>query len=128
MNYRHEYKHEINLSDVLILRQRLRAVMQPDRHAAEGKYEIRSLYFDNLSDKALREKLDGINYREKFRIRYYNNDLSLIHLEKKSKFDRVGTKQYAALSKEEVQSLLNGDYTWMGQKIGRASCRERVSF
>ena len=55
MNYRHEYKHEINLSDVLILRQRLRAVMQPDRHAAEGKYEIRSLYFDNLSDKALRE-------------------------------------------------------------------------
>ena len=116
MNYRHEYKHEINLSDVLILRQRLRAVMQPDKHADEGKYEIRSLYFDNLSDKALREKLDGINYREKFRIRYYNGDTSLIHLEKKSKFDRVGTKQYAALSKEEVQSILNGDYSWIGQR------------
>ena len=105
MNYRHEYKHEINLSDVLILRQRLRAVMQPDKHADEGKYEIRSLYFDNLSDKALREKLDGINYREKFRIRYYNNDLSLIHLEKKSKFDRVGTKQYAALSRSEERRV-----------------------
>ena len=34
-------------------------------------------------DKALREKLDGVSRREKFRIRYYNLDPSLIHLEKK---------------------------------------------
>ena len=31
------------------------AVMKPDRHAVDGKYEIRSLYFDNLDDEALRE-------------------------------------------------------------------------
>ena len=71
MDFRHEWKHEINLSDVITLRQRLRAVAQPDRHTINGSYEIRSLYFDNLSDKALREKLDGVNIREKFRIRYY---------------------------------------------------------
>lgn len=116
MNFRHEWKHEINFSDMMILRQRLQAVMRPDRHTVEGKYEIRSLYFDTPSDKALQEKLDGLNYREKFRIRYYNNDLSLIHLEKKSKFDRVGTKQSVTLSKEEVTALLDNDCSWMRQR------------
>ena len=82
IQYRHEWKHEISYSDLLAIRQRLRAVAQADPHAIDGKYLIRSLYFDNLNDKALREKIDGVNLREKFRIRYYNGDLSLIHLEK----------------------------------------------
>ena len=69
MDYRHEWKHEISFSDMMILRQRLGAVMQRDENAKGGKYFIRSLYFDNAADKALREKLDGVNNREKFRIR-----------------------------------------------------------
>ena len=85
MRYRHEWKHELTWADVLELRQRLRAVALPDPHAVDGRYLIRSLYFDTLPDKALREKLDGVNRREKFRIRYYNRDTSVIHLEKKSK-------------------------------------------
>ena len=55
IQYRHEMKHEISGCDLMLLRQRLRAVMKPDRHAVDGKYEIRSLYFDNMEDKALRE-------------------------------------------------------------------------
>ena len=76
MNLRHEWKHEINVSDMIAIRQRLRAVAKPDAHAVDGKYLIRSLYFDDISDMALREKLDGVNRREKFRIRYYNGDTS----------------------------------------------------
>lgn len=85
MKYRHEWKHEISYGDMFVLRQRLSAVMKRDAHAVYGKYLIRSLYFDNASDKALREKLEGVNVREKFRIRYYNNDTSVIHLEKKAR-------------------------------------------
>lgn len=59
MDLRHEWKHEISDCDRLVLRQRLSAVMQLDPHAIDGKYFIRSLYFDNGTDKALREKLDG---------------------------------------------------------------------
>ena len=113
MVFRHEWKHEINYSDMIILRQRLRAVMKPDENAVDGKYFIRSLYFDNLSDKALREKIDGVNCREKFRIRYYNGDTSLIHLEKKSKINGLGSKQSANLSSEEAQKIVDGDYDWM---------------
>lgn len=115
MTFRHEWKHEINVADMITLRSRLRAVTQTDSHAIDGTYEIRSLYFDNLSDKALREKLDGVNNREKFRLRYYNKDSSLIHLEKKSKRNGLGTKESAVVTKEEVQALIDGDYRWMSE-------------
>ncbi len=113
MDFRHEWKHEINYSDMLILRQRLKTVMKPDENAVDGKYFIRSLYFDNISDKALREKIDGVNCREKFRIRYYNSDTSLIHLEKKSKINGLGNKQSANLTAEEAQKIVDGDLDWM---------------
>lgn len=113
MVMRHEWKHEINLSDMITLRQRLRAVIQPDEHSADGKYEVRSLYFDNMEDKALREKLDGVNIREKFRIRYYNGDTSYIHLEKKSKRGNLGSKESVLISKEQAQAIVDGNYDWM---------------
>lgn len=113
--YRHEWKHEIDLSDRIAIRQRLRAVARPDEHARDGRYLIRSLYFDTPSDRALREKLDGVNRREKFRLRYYNGDLSLIHLEKKSKWNGLGTKEQAEVSAAEVRALLAGDLDWMAR-------------
>lgn len=115
MTYRHECKHEITLADVITLRQRLRAVAQPDPNAVNGRYLIRSLYFDTPTDQALREKLDGVNHREKFRLRYYNKDTSLIHLEKKSKQDGLGTKESATVTAAEAQSIIDGNYAWMAQ-------------
>lgn len=113
MKYRHEWKHEITYSDYLVLRQRLRAVMHRDAHGDNGRYFIRSLYFDTPADTALREKLDGINIREKFRIRYYDLNPSLIHLEKKSKRGGLGTKASATVTEQEVRKILAGDLDWM---------------
>ena len=113
VQFRHEWKHELSCADMLVLRARLRAVMKPDPHAIDGKYHIRSLYFDNLDDKALREKIDGVNMREKFRIRLYNCDPSVIHLEKKAKRNGLGTKFSANLSAEEAQKIVDGDLDWM---------------
>lgn len=113
MDFRHEWKHEISRSDLIAIRQRLRAVARVDENAVDGQYHIRSLYFDTPSDKALREKLDGINRREKFRIRYYNHDPSLIHLEKKSKWNGLGNKQVVELSQEEAQAIADGNLAWM---------------
>ncbi len=113
LRYRHEWKHLISYSDLLEIRMRMRAVARPDPHAADGKYHIRSLYFDNGRDKALREKIDGVNRREKFRIRYYNLDPSLIKLEKKSRQNGLGTKFSAGLTASEAQRIVEGDTEWM---------------
>lgn len=113
--FRHEVKHEISRHDVLILRQRLRAVMKPDQHAQNGRYIIRSLYFDSPDDKALREKLDGVNVREKYRIRLYNRDASVIKLERKYKLGGLGCKQSAELSPAMAEAAAHGDFAWMAQ-------------
>lgn len=115
MKFRHEVKHEISNLDMLILRQRLSAVMVPDSHTKDGRYEIRSLYFDNLDDKALREKLDGVSIREKYRIRLYNNDPSVIHLERKSKRGELGYKDLALLTAEQAKQIVDGDIRWMAE-------------
>ena len=113
MDFRHEVKHEINYSDMLVIRHRLSAVAMPDPHAIDGRYRIRSLYFDNIADKALMEKINGLSRREKYRIRYYNGDTSVIHLEKKTKIDRLGNKQTAPLTAQQAQSIVDGDVGWM---------------
>ena len=113
--YRHEWKHEISNCDRLILHQRLQAIMEPDHHAVNGTYLIRSLYFDTPADTALREKLDGVSRREKFRIRCYNHDFSLIHLEKKSKLAGLGCKESADLTQSEAEKIIAGDLLWMAQ-------------
>lgn len=126
MDFRHEWKHEINVSDMISIRHRLGAVARPDPHAVNGRYLIRSLYFDDITDRALREKLDGVNRREKFRIRYYNGDTSLIHLEKKSKLNGLGNKQSAVLTREEAQAIVDGELDWMSSS-GRPLVQELYS-
>ena len=123
MQYRHEWKHEINYADMLTLRPRLSVVMNRDKHAVNGAYQIRSLYFDNLSDKALREKIDGVNIREKFRIRYYNGDTSFIVLEKKSKINGLCAKESCQISADEAQKIVDGNLGWMPES-GRPLCTE----
>lgn len=51
IKFRHEWKHAITYSDMITIRQRLIAVARQDTHAVDGKYKIRSLYFDNITDK-----------------------------------------------------------------------------
>lgn len=110
MKYRHELKYEITYADMLILRSRLPYVMSRDSNAVDGKYLIRSLYFDNDYNKALKEKIDGVNKREKFRIRMYNFDSSLIKLEKKSKINGLCRKDSTIITREQTLKILNGDY------------------
>ena len=114
MKFRHEEKFIINYCDYLTLRSRLRRVLPFDEHTdAGGQYRIRSIYFDTPGDLALRQKLDGVNRREKFRIRFYNLDLSFIRLEKKSKLNSLCCKEEAALSCQEAKNLLSGSGFWM---------------
>ena len=114
MALRHEWKHRIDTAGLLALWARLGAVLQRDPHALGGSYQVRSLYFDNLADKALREKLESVNHREKFRLRFYNGDLSLLVLEKKTKTNGLCGKAQTPLTVEEARALLEGRHQELG--------------
>lgn len=113
MQWRHEWKHEISPADAVIIRHRMGAVGMLDPHATKGSYHIRSLYFDNVYDKVLREKLDGVDKRDKWRIRLYDGNDSLIHLERKSKRHGLGTKESCDISASEAQAIVDGNISWM---------------
>lgn len=111
---RHEIKVFITLSDYISIKNRLKNFATLDTNAGDsGIYHIRSLYFDNFNDKALMEKISGINNREKFRIRFYNHNHSFIRLEKKSKSNGLCYKSSATLTKEECEKILNGDIEFL---------------
>ncbi len=122
MKFRHETKHEITVADRLTIASRMGAVAKRDIHSLGGKYEIRSLYFDNIRDKALLEKLNGVNVREKFRLRYYNGDTSYIVLEKKSKINGLCNKVSAVVTESEVEKILSGDIGFMAQSEREVLC------
>lgn len=114
MQYRSELKHLISPGDRAAICAVMKTVARLDPHAQpRGYYTIRSLYFDSISDRALREKLDGVNEREKFRIRYYDGDTSVIHLEKKVKRDSLGYKVSCSLTADEARRIVSGDTLWM---------------
>ena len=112
--FRHEIKHYINTSDYLAIKNRLTQIMSVDKNSNEKReYKIRSLYFDNFRDKVLMEKINGISVREKFRIRYYNDDHSFIKLEKKSKVNGLCSKDSELITKEECENLIKGDIDFL---------------
>lgn len=114
MKARHEFKHSLNYSDYIVLRNRLKHAMSRDPYTdANGEYRVRSLYFDTPGDKALREKIDGVDNRDKFRIRRYLGNDDYLVLEKKSKRHGLCYKQSVRVTADEVRSLLNGNYDWL---------------
>jgi SPX domain-containing protein involved in vacuolar polyphosphate accumulation len=111
--FRHEYKYLIGIPQYYTLRQRIKTVARVDPYAGDdGYYSISSLYFDNCDDKALREKLDGLNCREKFRLRYYNGDKNKIFLEKKQKIGSLCNKTQCGITYDQCKSIINGE-DWM---------------
>ncbi|HHT24451.1 MAG TPA: polyphosphate polymerase domain-containing protein [Clostridiaceae bacterium] len=117
LKLRNEKKYNINHADAFILSQTLKRVFRHDNNSdSHGNYRVSSLYFDTLYDKALIQNISGINQREKFRIRYYNNDFSFIRLERKIKINGKCAKQTALLAQSEVQQILNGEIDFLLQK------------
>ena len=109
--YRHELKYYITEGDYALLKRKLSLTMEQDAFAKKsgGEYFIRSLYFDDRDDSAFREKLDGIDERDKFRIRIYDMRDDVIKLECKHKSNGYIKKQSIGLSRKEYEKLMSGD-------------------
>ncbi len=110
LKYRNELKFMINYHQYFTIRQRLKALMKRDEHAGpNGEYHIRSLYFDDIGNKALDEKLGGVSDRVKYRIRIYNMEDKVIHFEKKIKRNEYIAKVKESLTRSMVDELLHGN-------------------
>lgn len=111
--FRNEWKFICGEGELKLLYERLAAVLTVDDHAgADGKYLIRSLYFDDYKDQCLHANEAGISERFKWRIRYYDGGPSkYIHLEYKQKRDGRTHKETCALTERECMALIRGETT-----------------
>lgn len=121
---RHELKYYINYHIYHELRQRLKTVIQADPHMPDEEgYKISSLYFDDIYHSAMEQKLAGVRFRKKFRIRCYNSSDHVIRLECKYKYDDYIAKQGVSLSRTEYDSILSGDYEFLLKRTEKV-CQE----
>lgn len=108
--YRHELKFKISDAAAEVLKQKLSLILKKDKNAfyEDGSYLIKSLYFDDRESSSYYEKLDGVLYRKKYRIRTYNDDEKFIRLEKKMKHNNMTAKEQMLISKDIYSKILNG--------------------
>lgn len=105
--YRHEDKFLINPMQYARLRAMVSAVMRVDAYAQNGRgYPIRSLYFDTLSNRDYHEKADGVDERQKLRLRVYGASASVAKLEIKHRKEGGIFKESVTLAREEAEELL----------------------
>ena len=113
---RHELKYHLNFMQYMILRQKLKAVLKLDSHAGpDGRYHIRSLYFDDFRNSAFFDKMAGVPVRKKYRMRIYNLCDDLIKFERKGKFDEYVCKEIAEISRKEADRIIDGDVAFLAK-------------
>ena len=86
--------------------------MELDPHThPNGRYVIHSLYFDDYKDTSLYMTESGLSRRFKWRIRYYDDDLTYVVLEKKEKVNGRCHKKSCKLTLEEYFIITSGNIT-----------------
>lgn len=105
MASRHEEKYLITYRQYLMIKQRALQLLTPDEHGDQGSYVITSLYYDDIWDHALDEKLEGLPEHSKFRVRTYDFSEKFIKLERKDKFGILTQKQDIRITRDQIPAL-----------------------
>ncbi len=107
---RFELKYLIGRDQIEAVRRDLSERLHPDPHSRDGSYPVWSLYYDTPDRKFYWEKIDGVKFRRKLRIRHYGSPASLdasttVFVEIKQRINRVTQKRRVALPYDDALSL-----------------------
>ena len=109
--YRVEDKFVCTDGELLCLDLKLKTVLKTDSHQTNPNgYTITSVYFDDISDSHLTDTREGNRFREKYRIRIYNNSYETINLEVKIKRDNRVFKKSKRITVEQMKAFMQGKY------------------
>ncbi|MBN2072324.1 MAG: polyphosphate polymerase domain-containing protein [Actinobacteria bacterium] len=121
---RRELKYYINHVDYLYLASLVSNFFQIDKNCKDnGSYSVRSLYFDNKSNKDYFEKISGYDRREKYRIRIYNMDPSPVKFEIKGKTGNIIIKESLEIEPGIIKDIISGNYEPL-LKYGSSTARK----
>jgi SPX domain protein involved in polyphosphate accumulation len=110
---RFELKYLISIEQAARIKSALRPYLVPDENGSGGgRYSLSSLYYDSPGLHFYSEKQNGLLFRRKLRIRYYDSEDAFtnetpVFVEIKQRLDRVTQKRRARLSYEQALRLCN---------------------
>jgi SPX domain protein involved in polyphosphate accumulation len=108
---RYEIKYFLQETNVPALRERLQERMATDSHQIEnGPARVSSLYYDSRDLRCYWEKIEGLRFRRKLRIRVYGepetvNDDSTVFVEIKQRVNRVTQKRRIPMTYAQARRL-----------------------
>jgi SPX domain protein involved in polyphosphate accumulation len=108
---RFELKYVVSLREAEAFRHALGAYLVADDHGdVGGSYGVASLYYDSPDYRFYWEKVDGIKFRRKLRIRHYDCGQPLtsdtpVFVEIKQRLNRVTQKRRAILTYAQARQL-----------------------
>lgn len=109
---RQERKFLLSLTQSARFEAQLDSLLHQDSHNQPiGRYMVRSLYFDTLTNRDFQEKEDGLELRRKIRLRIYSHDSPMVLLEMKQKQGNNQLKRSLTIKREDAERLIQGDYT-----------------
>ncbi|MEV6362194.1 polyphosphate polymerase domain-containing protein [Nocardia asteroides] len=110
---RYEIKYLADESDVPALRAALQEQMAVDAHSGVGGYPVTSLYYDTATLRFYWEKIEGLKFRRKLRLRLYGDpgevtDATTVFVEIKQRVNRVTQKRRIRLPYDQARALCAG--------------------
>lgn len=108
---RFELKYLVPRSQLEAIREELTGRMEPDPHAGPSGYGVWSVYYDTAQLRFYREKIEGLKFRRKLRIRRYGEALGElsaagpVSVEIKQRVNRVTQKRRIMLPYEQALEL-----------------------
>lgn len=114
VKYRHEFKYICSDAQLECIKRRLVGLMHYDKHTdINGTYNVRSVYFDDYHNTYYSENTNGVDPREKFRIRIYNSQDSTISLERKRKERGMTNKESVRIERELCDMILSDKVSFL---------------
>ena len=124
-----EYKYFVPSKYVSDLKYCLSKIMLEDKNNhLSGGYKITSLYFDTPDDQDFNQKLNGVIYREKYRIRIYDKTLSYGKFEIKRKRNQTIEKYSLDLDHDEIEKIISGDFSPLNKDSEFAYVAHRMKY
>jgi hypothetical protein len=114
IQFRHELKYNVDLLQYQVLQRKISVLLKPDPNMGKkSSYNIRTLYYDDVNESALCDKVSGVSKRKKYRMRIYNHSDLTIKFERKSKVQQYIFKESIRITRSEANKLISGSYDFL---------------
>lgn len=113
---RKEIKYIIPIEHFSRLKVKLDLLMERDENGVNGKYLVRSQYYDSVRDNDVFDNLSGVEEKRKIRVRIYSPKSLDAKLEYKMKSNTDSRKMSIALTKDQALRMEAGNFSFLLDK------------